>query len=114
MTGNVEIGGAQKQVSIEGEMTIYTAAGLKSVLLDPLADCDELEINLSRVSEMDTAGFQLLLLAKREALQAGKALRLVAHSPATLEVMDLLNMAGYFGDPVVIPQHAADGMQQGG
>jgi hypothetical protein len=31
-------------------------------------------------------------------------LRLVKHSPATLEVMDLFHMAAYFGDPVVMPQ----------
>lgn len=83
-------------------MTIYHAAELKAPLLDSIARCREMEINLSEVVEMDTAGFQLLLLAKREAVRAGKSLRLVAHSPATLEVLDLYNMASYFGDPVVI------------
>jgi len=61
-----------------------------------------MEVSLAGVSEMDTAGFQLLVLAKREAARLGRPMRLVEHSPATLEVMDLLNMAAYFGDPVVI------------
>jgi anti-sigma B factor antagonist len=86
----------------EGEMTIYQAAELKGALLDGMRDGNEIEINLSDVSEMDTAGFQLLVLAKREAARHNKTLRLVAHSAATLGIMDLYNMAAYFGDPVVI------------
>lgn len=88
--------------SVTGDMTIYRAAELKEALLPCVARCREVEINLSGVIEMDTAGFQILLLAKREAAAAGKPLRLVAHSPATLEVLDLFGMASYFGDPVVI------------
>jgi anti-anti-sigma factor len=89
---------------VAGEMTIYQAAEMKQKLLRSLARSAEMEIDLSGVSEIDTAGFQLLLLAKREAAFAGKALRLVAHSPATLAVLDMLNMASYFGDPVMMPR----------
>lgn len=89
-----------------GEMTIYHAAEMKAPLLACIARCREVEINLSEVIEMDTAGFQLLVLAKREAVNAGKRLSLVAHSPATLEVLDLFSMASYFGDPVVISGQA--------
>ena len=97
-----ETGNGVCRASVTGEMTIYHAAEMKEVLLPCVARCREMEINLSGVIEMDTAGFQLLLLAKREAAAAGKPLRLVAHSPATLEVLDLFGMASYFGDPVVI------------
>ncbi len=93
-------------VHVAGEMTIYRAAELKKELLPCLELGTELEINLSEVSEIDTAGFQLLLLAKREAAKAGKPMRLVEHSAATLEVLDLFNMSSYFGDPVIMP-HAA-------
>jgi len=98
-----EVDNGVYRVKVEGEMTIYHVLEHKQALLECLAHCAEMEINLSGVSEMDTAGFQLLLLAKREAARNGKPLRLVEHSPATLEVMDLFNMAAYFGDPVVIP-----------
>jgi len=91
------------RVKVEGEMTIYHALEHKQALLECLGHCTEMEINLSGVSEMDTTGFQLLVLAKREAEKIGRPMRLVAHSPATLEVMDLFSMAGYFGDPVVMP-----------
>ncbi len=91
-------------LGIDGEMTIYSAAELKGALLDGLNRCEQLEINLSQVSEMDSAGLQLLYLVKREAAHLNRKLALVAHSPATLEVLDLYNMTSYFGDPVLISE----------
>ncbi len=88
---------------VEGDMTIYNAVEFKQAFMANLHGCEEVEINLSGVGELDTAGFQLLLLAKREASAHGKKVRLIAHNTATLEVLDLYNMAGYFGDPVVMP-----------
>ena len=90
------------RLSLEGELTIYHVTELKAELLAGIQDEPEVEINLSAVSEMDTAGFQLLVLLKREAMRLGKTLRLVEHSQATLEVIDSYNMVSYFGDPVVI------------
>lgn len=90
------------KISISEDMTIYNAAAQKQMLLDALADCDELDIDLSQVSEMDTAGLQILLLTKREAIKANKTVRLSAHSKAVTELLDLYNMASYFGDPMVI------------
>lgn len=86
-----------------GEMTIYSAAELKPVLLDALNQSDEIEIDLSGVSELDTSGVQLLMLMKREAAAAGKALKLAGHSPAVLEVFELLGLGSWFGDPQVLP-----------
>ena len=99
---HVETEEGRRRLRIGGELNVYSAPELKRQLLDHLGVDAELEINLSQVSEMDTAGFQVLYLAKREAMKSGKTLRLMSHSPAVLEVMDLYNMAAYFGDPVVI------------
>jgi anti-sigma B factor antagonist len=107
MTIHVEKDGTLSRVSIDGELTIYAAAELKPKLLAPLSESAEIEVNLSQVGEMDAAGLQLLILAKREATAKGKALRLVGHSPAALESLDLCDMTGFFGDPVVIPSGAA-------
>jgi ABC-type transporter Mla MlaB component len=93
---------AQQRIAMQGAMTIYEAADDKRRLLAALARCAELEIDLSGVSEMDTAGIQLLLLAKREAAKQAKLVRLAAHSAASLEAIDLYDLGGYFGDPVVI------------
>jgi len=85
---------------IEGELTIFRAAELKPLLLaDPLP----LVIDLSGVTDIDTAGVQLLMLAKNTALAQQRELRLVAHSPAVMDVFELLNLAEYFGDPLDAP-----------
>lgn len=90
------------RLKVSGELTIYGAAELKEQLLGYLEGARHLEVNLGNVEEMDCAGFQLLYLLKREAKRSDKKLSLVAHSPATLEVLELLNMEAYFGDPVVL------------
>jgi anti-anti-sigma factor len=88
---------------LDGPMTIYTASDIKAQLLDGLRTASILEIDLSHVGEMDTAGFQLLVMAKRESQRQGHTLRIVAHSPAVREVIDFYNMDAFFGDPMVIP-----------
>jgi len=92
-----------QRLNLEEDLTIYNAFQLKERLLGALNACQELELDLSQVSEIDTSGFQLLAITKREAQRQAKALRLVAHSASVREVLDLYNMAGYFGDPLHIP-----------
>ncbi|MEH6543956.1 MAG: STAS domain-containing protein [Porticoccaceae bacterium] len=92
-------------VFIEGDMTIYEALAQKEELLVTLNNVkkgDQIEIDLSGVNEMDTAGIQILLLIKKAAEKAKKIVLLIAHSPATLDVIDRYNLTAYFGDPVVI------------
>ncbi len=88
---------------IAEDMTIYNAAAQKQRLLDALLATERLEIDLSAVSEIDTAGFQLLVLVKREARRLDKEALIVAHSEAVREVLDSYNMAAAFGDPLLIP-----------
>jgi anti-sigma B factor antagonist len=100
--------GAGLHLYPDGEMTIYCAAELKPALLAALGQSDEIEIDLSNISELDTSGVQLLMLMKREAVAAGKALSLSGHSPAVLEVFELLGLGAWFGDPQVLPAGASD------
>jgi anti-sigma B factor antagonist len=87
---------------IGGEMTIYTAAELKAQLDDILDDPRELELNLGKVSELDSAGVQLLMLAKKERAAKQLVLSLVEHSNAVLEVFETMGLVPYFGDPVIL------------
>ena len=88
-----------KVLHIEGELTIFRAAELKpSLFTDPPVT----EIDLSAVTELDTAGLQLLMLAKRTAQEQGRELHLSGHSDAVIDVFELLNVAGFFGDPVIM------------
>lgn len=94
-------------LAITEDLTIYHALEQKQALLDALSRTSELELNLSQVDKMDTAGLQLLVLLKKEAQRAGKQVRIVAHSEVVSSVIDFCNMAAEFGDPLVIPAHEA-------
>ena len=89
-------------------MTIYRAVELHQALLNQLAQRELLELDLSKVTEMDTAGVQLLLVAKQAARANNKELRVVGTSPAVVEVFQLLNLAWYFDDLRFIPSAAGD------
>lgn len=92
-------------IEIAGEMTIYHASKIKNKLIPALEGCEKVEISLAGVSEIDTSGLQLLALAKREAAEHGQQLVFFEHSHAVLAVLDLCNLAGVFGDPLVISPH---------
>ena len=84
------------KIRIEGDMTIFNANDLKKDLMEIVDECPELEVDLSRVSEVDTSGLQLLILAKRESKSLNKAFRVVSYSPGILNVMELFNIKDYF------------------
>lgn len=88
--------------AIEGEMTIYRAADLKVQLLDALRRTQVLEVNLSGITELDTAGLQVLMLAKQTAGADKRELKLVQHSPAVVEIFDMLDLGAFFGDALLI------------
>lgn len=90
-------------LSLAKDLTIYHAQELKNTLLDALGSADDLELDLSLVSEIDTAGLQLLILLKKEAQRTGKRVAIVAHSQPVRAVIDFCNLAAELGDPLVIP-----------
>lgn len=72
------------------DLTIYTAAELKPVLLGEARTCESPVLDLSIVAELDSAGVQLLYLADREASAAGRTLRLTGCTPAVREILELV------------------------
>ncbi|WP_028302000.1 STAS domain-containing protein [Oceanospirillum beijerinckii] len=103
MSIDVENNNGVCRVVVKDEMTIYTAAAMKTDLMDQLTRCDELEISLQDVSEMDSAGLQLMLLLKSEEQKLKKELRFVKHSQAVIDVLEILDLVAHFGDPIVLP-----------
>jgi anti-sigma B factor antagonist len=95
-----------QRLAIGEEMTIYNASAQKALLLDALAATEHLELDLSSVAEIDTAGLQLLMLVKREAVQHGKNVSISGHSAAVQQTLDFCNLVGVFGDPMVISARA--------
>lgn len=93
---------AASSFAIEGELTIYRAADLKTALLAALRETQVLEVNLAGVTELDTAGLQVLMLAKQTAQADKRELRLVQHSPAVVEIFQMLDLGAFFGDALLI------------
>ncbi len=70
-------------VRVEGEMTIFCAEALKPLVL---AEPAPAALDLSEVTEIDTAGVQLLLMAQRRGTQWLQA------SSAVCDVLALLHI----------------------
>jgi anti-sigma B factor antagonist len=82
------------RMRVAGEMTVYTAAALYDEVLaaiDTHAQTNMLD--LSEVTEIDTAGLQILLVACRRARELGRELQIVAVSLAVNEVLELVQLA---------------------
>lgn len=84
-------------------MTIYNASELKENFFPLLTDSRELEINLANVTEIDSAGVQLLMLARKDRAERDQVLKLTKHSSEVLDVFELMDLLTYFKDPVVLP-----------
>jgi anti-sigma B factor antagonist len=88
-------------LSLSGPLTIYEVAEVQA-LLKPLITPESLTIDLQDVNEIDTAGLQLLLALHK---WLGEHLHLIRHSQAVIELIDLFQLAAFFGDDIVLPQH---------
>ena len=103
-------------LALAGEMTIGRAAELKQSILTSLdrasgsAAGGALHLDLGGVTELDTAGVQLLLLARALADARACALRLTACSVPARAVLALLNLGAVLDVP---PPPAAAAGQEG-
>lgn len=95
--------GNSARLALTSDLTIYHAAGHKKDLLEALSGCSRLELDLSAVGDIDTAGVQLLILVKREARLQDKQVVITGHSTPVRQIIDFCNLAAAFGDPMVIP-----------
>jgi anti-sigma B factor antagonist len=86
-----------RSLGLAGELTIRTAAEEKAGLLAFLditaAEGADVELDLSGVTELDTAGVQLLLMGRREARAQGRQLRLVEPSPTVVELLKIAHLS---------------------
>lgn len=75
--------------AIAGEMNIYAVAGLKEAIGQLAAGHQTLDIDLSGVTEVDTAGLQLILAARG---LPGCAVRFTRHSPAVRQLLEQVRL----------------------
>lgn len=85
---------------MEGPLTIYTATEQKDLLLSLFPLAHEVELDLSNVDELDSAGLQLLILIKRESFKDGTQLLLSNPSATVIEAIRLSGLDDYFANPL--------------
>lgn len=76
-------------VLVQGELTIYAATELSGLLIDVLNQHTTLHLDLSHVSEVDSAGVQVLFFIQEEARRQEKTVS-YCHIPVVLS--DLLRL----------------------
>ncbi|MFC4307642.1 STAS domain-containing protein [Steroidobacter flavus] len=82
------------ELRVDGEMTIYRATEVAQTLFDAVrAQTGDVGLDMSDVTEFDTAGLQLVLMARRMVEASGNRLEVVQPSECVLEVLKLCNVA---------------------
>jgi len=98
-----------QRLMLDGPLTVYHAGALTTRLQAALrqADGERLELDLTQVSEIDTAGLQLLLLAQRESQRLQRSLHIVGISEAVREVVNFCRLAAFLNTALAPEDHAA-------
>lgn len=91
----------KSNVTVSGELTVFTVHALRPQLLSALNTSGYLQVDLRDVSEVDGAGIQLLMAAKREAAQRNAAFHLIAPPPNVMATLELTDLIKELGDHVV-------------
>jgi len=82
----------QQPLRIEGEMTIYSAAALAARVIAAVTDASGVaSLDLSQVTDIDTAGLQILLMARKLA-RARAGLALIDPSPRVEALLRLCRL----------------------
>lgn len=97
------------QIAVGSDFTIGNAEIIRGQLMEAIESADDIEVDLGRVAEFDSAGVQIMLAAKREAASRGRSLRFAGHSAAVLTTLDLLDLSARLGDPVLLQSNEQPG-----
>lgn len=96
MTLTESIAQGRTQLHLSGELTIFYVSAIKERLLKYVSDYTYLTVDLHAVDEIDTAGVQMLMCCKKEALKKSHTLLFHAHSQAVIAISTLLHMEMFF------------------
>lgn len=81
-----------RQIVITGELTIYTAKEWRDRLMNEMTGSDDIQVDLTDVSEIDSAGLQLLLSMQRQAGIEGRHLQFGQCSSAVSTLFDFTRL----------------------
>ncbi len=85
-------GNAGSQIDLDATLTIQNVVKLHEKLKNSLAIHDQIEINASDVSSIDTATLQLLVSLKKDAVKLQKKVTIIYPSPRFVESAQLLGL----------------------
>lgn len=100
MALEIEVKDKKLTALLDDELTIYTANHFRDLLAEQLTGITHIAINLSKVTEMDSAGLQLLIAIKN--LNAKYDVEFFDHSTAVEDVLAVCGLSGQFNDSVLI------------
>lgn len=83
-------------LKIDGELTLYMAAEYKEALMGKYLPDRNLEVDLSKVVDIDTGGLQLLIALGKQTLGGGHNLKIISTSEAASEAMTLNRFCDVF------------------
>jgi anti-sigma B factor antagonist len=89
MAWNVQFDPQTGGMALAGDLTIFSVLDIRDRLNEAFEAADSVAVDLGGVTEIDTAGLQLMLLAKRK---AGKNVLFRNHSDAVLHLLGLANL----------------------
>lgn len=93
------------RVRLAGDVTVAEAAAAKAMLIEALESGERaVTVDLSGVTELDTAGLQVLLLARRMSLQCDVALSFDSPSEPVRQVLAVVHL-----DDDLSPRPTANG-----
>ena len=84
-------------LALAGEMTIYESGQLWPALKPFTESQGDLRVDLTAVGEIDSAGIQVLLMARGEQQRGGGTFRVTGWSEPVREVVDAMNLGATLG-----------------
>jgi len=75
-------------LSIDGELTIYTATEYKNYLVENFTSEHSLEVDLEGVEEIDTCGLQLLAAMSKQLSDSGNEINVIATSDTARDALE--------------------------
>lgn len=103
-----EPGSDRLQVNIEDELTIYTVADNRATLLEQWHQECPLEMDLSDVSEIDSAGIQWLLQILLEGERNQLSVSFINPSQPVKESLELLHLTHRLSGSAMVSSRAAE------
>ena len=94
ITVNAE--GAKAQIQVAGKLTVQTSPDLESVISGLSSEVCDLDIDLSGVEYISSAGLRVLVAADKLATSRGGSMRLLHPNSEVYDVFDMTGLIDVF------------------